>query len=145
MFVSLFVCSHHFCSVWSSCRTARLAVCAHKQSKQMFVSCLLVFEALNALRVCSCFNEWNVWWNHSYNEFMYTESIYRTHEMHVFLFYFKLLILVYFILTLNCLNFVFRSFLRCNSRWAPIVYRLIGAALIGIFFPLSLLDLKFKF
>ena len=39
-------------------------------------------------------------------------------------------------LTLNCLNFVFRSFLRCNSRWAPIVYRLIGAALIGIFFTI---------
>ena len=38
------------------------------------------------------------------------------------------------LLIFNCLNFVFRSFLRCNPRWAPIVYRLIGAALIGIFF-----------
>ena len=38
------------------------------------------------------------------------------------------------VLTLNCLNVVFRSFLRCNPRWAPIVYRLISEALIGIFF-----------
>ena len=37
-------------------------------------------------------------------------------------------------LTLNCLNLVFCSFLRCNTRWAPVVYRLIGEALIGIFF-----------
>ena len=41
---------------------------------------------------------------------------------------------VHCFLTLNCLNFVFRSFLRCNPRWAPIVYRLIGAVLIWIFF-----------
>ena len=33
----------------------------------------------------------------------------------------------------TCQNFVFCRFLRCYSRWAPIVYRLIGAALIGIF------------
>ena len=53
---------------------------------------------------------------------------------------------IFFLLlfTLNCLNFVFRSFLRCNSRWAPIVYRLIGAALIGIFFQLSLHNLNFS-
>ena len=33
---------------------------------------------------------------------------------------------------------------KINPRWAPIVYRLIGAALIGIF-SIILLNLKFKF
>ena len=37
------------------------------------------------------------------------------------------------VLTLYCLNFVFRRFLRCSPRWAPIVYKLVGAALIWIF------------
>ena len=39
----------------------------------------------------------------------------------------------YTLLNLYWLNFVFSHFLRCNPRWAPIVYRLIGAALMGIF------------
>ena len=37
------------------------------------------------------------------------------------------------VLTLFSLNFVFGRFLRCNPICAPIVYRLVGAALIGIF------------
>ena len=48
-------------------------------------------------------------------------------------------------LTLNCLNFVFRSFLRCNPRCSPIVYRLIGAALIGIFFHYPFLNSNSNF
>ena len=48
-------------------------------------------------------------------------------------------------LTLNLLNSVYRRFMRYNLRLAPIVYRLIEAALVGFFFRLSFSILKSKY
>ena len=59
--------------------------------------------------------------------FVWSEKfVYYLNTSHTLIFYFKL-----YALTLCCIISIFRRFLRYNLSWAPIVYRLVDAAIMG--------------